>query len=274
MRNLYKKFNFEDFLTQIFSMLQVMIETPSFVKENKLWNGFFEYKWIGMLMLFISVLFSWYLLEDLRDHSLSWFELRPADLAAVGKNELGMEIPKVMSEEGRHTMFSGGTKYLLLILLEVIIFYFCVKTLAILSKKVTTPTFKQFYKAEIRMIILMGWNFGKGIAAQVIITIILSILGLKSLLGFFMFFVYSYFIGYAFLDNYNEQFGFKIRPSQAIIRQHLGAAFALGLCVTMLLYIPLIGPLLAPLFGGVSASIYGYRYGMEHTEVPNVKLET
>lgn len=235
-----------------------------------MWRGFFEYKWIGMLMVVISVLFSWYLLDDLRDH-LSWAwgnigQLAPANIST----DMGV-FTNVIDDKSKHTMFSGGTKYLLLILLEVIIFYFCVKTLSILTKEKSNPTFKQFYKAEIRMIKLMGWNFGKGVAAQVMISMALSLLGFKELTATAMFFVYAYFIGYAFLDNYNEQFSFKLKQSQTIIRQHLGAAFMLGLVVTLLLYIPLVGPLLAPVFGGIAASIYGFRYSLETTEIENIK---
>ncbi|MFT6707866.1 MAG: hypothetical protein ACJATF_002722 [Flavobacteriales bacterium] len=266
---MFKKFNFEDFLPQVFSMIQVMIETPFFIKENKLWNGFFEYKWIGMMMIMISVLFSWYLLGDLWGH-LSWDNIE--QLAPANTSTDMSAMPNVIDEGSKHTMFSGGTKYLLLILLEVIIFYFCIKTLSILTKEKSNPTFKEFYKAEIRMIKLMGWTFVKGIAVQVMISLALSLLGFKELTATAMFFVYAYFIGYAFLDNYNEQFSFKLKQSQTIIRQHLGAAFILGLVVTLLLYIPLVGPLLAPVFGGIAASIYGFRYSLETTEVENVKM--
>ncbi len=266
---MFKKFNFEDFLPQVFSMIQVMIETPFFIKENKLWNGFFEYKWIGMLMITISVLFSWYFLDDLMGY-FSWSNIK--DLAPANITTDMGEITNVVDHKSRRTLFSGGTKYLLLILLEVIIFYFCLKTLSILSKEKKNPTFKQFYKAEIRMVKIMGWNFGKGIAAQVMITFALSLIGFKELSSTAMFFVYAYFIGYAFLDNYNEQFSFKIKQSQTIIRQHLGAAFILGLVVTLLLYVPLVGPLLAPIFGGIAASIYGFRYSLETTEVGKVKM--
>ncbi|MFK7808402.1 MAG: EI24 domain-containing protein [Saprospiraceae bacterium] len=264
LKKFFNKFNFEDFLPQLFSMLQVVIETPNFAKENKLWNGFFEHRWLGLMMLSISVLFSWYFIDDLWKHLIA-FDLR-GTFTNTFSTEMGL-VSDMIDDEGKHTMLSGGTKYLLLILLEVIIFHFCIKTLSILTKKSDEVSFKKFYKAEIRMIKIMGWNFGKGIAAQVVISILLGFLDLDFLEPLLMFLVYTYFIGYAFLDNYNEQFEFKISKSQQIIRRHLGAAFALGLVVTLLLYIPLVGPLLAPIFGGVAATIYGVRYSMEDTEL-------
>lgn len=263
MISFFEKFNFSDFISHALSMLQVMIETPFFIKENKLWLGLFDHKWIAFFTIIISLLFSWYLLDDIQERFF-WNEVvvaTPADLVA----EMGMATD-LLEEQGTKAARSGGSKYLLLILLEVIIFYFCAKTLSILTKEKDTLKFKKFFNAEKRMIKLMAWNFAKGIVAQVFIYTALTIVGFNELTPIAMFLVYSYFIGYAFLDNYNEQFSFKLKESQQIIRQHLGAVFSLGLVVTLLMYIPLIGPLLAPIFGGVSASIYGHRYSIHEVE--------
>ena len=78
-----------------------------------------------------------------------------------------------------------------------------------------------------------------------------------------MFFIYSYFVGHAFLDNYNEQFNKSIKNSDSIIKQHIGASLALGIVISALLFIPLLGPLCAPILGAIAAAIYGERYKIE-----------
>ncbi len=161
------------------------------------------------------------------------------------------------------TVFSSGTKYLLFILLEVIIFHFAVRTLSILRGTKREISLNDFFKAEKRMIILMGINFIKGIVAYIVVTVALSIVGFNSYTPFVMFFVYAYFIGFGFLDNYNEQFGKTMNQSLVIVRQHVGASTAIGLLISGLLFIPFIGPLFSPIFGAIAATIYGERYKIE-----------
>lgn len=173
------------------------------------------------------------------------------------------EVVKLKSE-GQRGAVTSGTKYLIVILLEVIVFHFSVKTLSILTDRQRRPSFKEFMAAEIRMIKIMIWNFIKGVIVSAVVAFILNIFGLGFATPIIMFFVYAYFMGYAFIDNYNEQFSFTIRKSQSIIRCHLGAALTIGVIVSVMIYIPLIGPLFAPIFGAVSAAIYGERFKIEN----------
>lgn len=173
-----------------------------------------------------------------------------------------------MKSESTRGALTSGTKYILIILLEIIIFYFSVKTLGILTDRPTKPTFSEFIRAEKRMIKIMFLCFLKGIGASIVVSILLGIIGLNVISPAVMFVVYGYFMGYAFIDNYNEQFDHHIKQSQEIIRQHFGAAVTIGVVVSLLIYIPLLGPLFGPIFGSVSAAIYGNRYKVQHQLLP------
>ncbi|GLR17733.1 EI24 domain-containing protein [Portibacter lacus] len=259
-----KKFNFRDILPQCISSISIIRETIPFIKKHKLWLGIFDYKWIAVLSIIISLAFTYFVYENLASNYLQGFYVE--DIQNVDQN-MNDAVGEVRSE-GKRGAITSGTKYLLVILLEIVIFYFSVKTLSILTDKERRPTIAEFIKAETRMLKLMVLNFVKGIIVLVIVSAILFLLGVSFLSPFVMFLVYGYFMGYAFIDNYNEQHGNTIKKSGQIIQQHLGAALTIGTVVSLLIYIPLVGPLCGPIFGSVAAALYGERHKIEHTLLP------
>ena len=252
-----KSFNLADFFDHMRNCTTVIAKTWPFIKKNKLWAGYLENKWVVILTLIISVLFTYFVINDLIDYDYQYF----LDSLSFGSPE--GKLSDHMKSAGKGQAISSGSKYLLIILLEIIIFHFSVKAVNALTGGNHKPDFKQFYKAEIRMIKLMIINFVKGVIAHGIINAGLHILGFSSLSPIIMFFVYGYFIGYAFFDNYNEQYEKTIKESQYIVRKHFGASVGLGVFISVMLYIPLVGPIFAPIFGGITASIYGYRYQIQ-----------
>ncbi len=261
---MFKEYKIEDIVPQVRATFEVLQDTIPFIKENNLLAGIFEHKWISLFIVIVSSCFSLLLIGDF----IQYFSSVPSD--AVLQSSLALdsaEITDAVKKEGKSALFSGGTKYLFLIALEVIIFYFSVRTLSILTGKIHNPTFVEFVRAEERMIKVMLRNFIRGIIALVFIYIALSILGLTSLTSFFMFFVYSYFIGFAFFDNYNEQFNKTIKESDKLIKNHRWASTALGLMISGLMYIPIVGPLSTPLIGSIAATMYGNRFQIDTLEL-------
>ena len=242
-----------------------MKDTMPFVKKHKLWQGLFEHRWIAVVSVIIAALFSYYVLSS---WGLFGDETVSADVlqASLG-SELG-EISEVAKEVGKKAASSSGSTYLLFILLEVVIFYFTVKTFSILVHNKEKPTVGDFIQAEKRMIIVMFRNWIKGLIIHAIIYFALALVDLEVLVPFIMFFVYAYFLGYAFLDNYNEQFDKPVSESQQIVRQHVWASTLMGVVGTGLLLIPLFGPLLTPILGAVAATLYGQREGIQVALVP------
>lgn len=168
-----------------------------------------------------------------------------------------------IKKEGGVFFFSGGMKYLLIIFLEVFIFHFSVKSYSILKGKQTVLKLNDFYQAEKRMLIVMLQCLVKTWLAYLFLSIVFGVFGFEFLKKPLMFLVYSYFIGYAFLDNYNEQHEISIKNSDKIIRKRFGASIALGMLCSLLMLIPVIGPFSSPLFCAVIATLYGYRHQLE-----------
>lgn len=246
-----KKLNPVAQYAQVVAVFVYLRKAIPFAIENKLWTGFFQHRWMTVFSIVVSVIFSYAVISNL-SHSLFG---ESTEMISQSLVDMG-QVADGLKEEGRKSFFSGGMKYLLLILLEVVIFYFCIKTLASLQGREVTFTMKDFIKAEKRMIKVMVINYFFALMIHLLLNIVLAIFGFEFLKPILLFLVYAYFLGYAFLDNYFEQKGMTIKESRAEIWQHVGAATSLGAVATVLLFLPLIGPLLTPILFAIAATLY------------------
>ncbi len=65
----------------------------------------------------------------------------------------------------------------------------------------------------------------------------------------------SYFMGYAFADYRNDNHHMSAKESHKVINSHPGLIIGNGLCFNLLLLVPLIGILIAPVFALVSSGL-------------------
>lgn len=255
---------FFEIKSQIEEMIVCLLDAYPFFKKNRLYRGLLEKKWIIIFAIVVSILFSIRLINSI----LLFIGVKqPADNNfSLELSEMGvMESAKLISEK---VLFNGTPTYLLIILLEVIIFHVAVKTLSIVNNQILQPSFKDFLTAEKRMIKVMVRNFFKGAIISIILQVPISILDLEYLEDFIMFLVYSYYVGFAFLDNYNEQFDKTIKESNDIIKEHRWASTFLGVIISLLLYIPLLGALITPFLGAIAATLYGNKNNIEGIIMP------
>ena len=102
-----------------------------------------------------------------------------------------------------------------------------------------------------------------GLVMYILVSIACSIAGFSALRDAIMFFVYGFYLGFAFLDNYLEQFGFNIKNSVKCVQSHFGASALFGITASILMNIPFIGPLIVPFIIGIAATRYGHETKME-----------
>ena len=281
----FSHIDYEKGIAQVPKAVQVLRETPAFIKKHQLWNGFLDHKWILFLTMLIMGTLSATLYNDIKDYILSpaipsniteeGLEEEMAALEAValfsnedGKAKLEEKIQSLADtkeklKEQHKPLFSGSYKFLILILLEVLIFHFAVGTNNILKNEKRLLSLKEFFRAQIRMIKVMGHKWVYGLVMYVLVSIVCSILKISYLTNFIMFFVYGFFLGFAFLDNYLEQYHFSIKKSSKQIQTHFGAATVLGVFASIGMLIPVIGPILIPFICAVAATIYGHKEQME-----------
>jgi len=252
-----KNLNTKDSISHASKCIEVMTTTYSFFMENKLWKGFFKYKWIALATIGISLLFSYWMICDVA----SFFTSPSVDIPINDASIIADQMSDESKKENAQTAISGGSKYLLLIILEIVIFYFSVKTIEILTKKEQPISISSFWKAEIRMIKVLVRGFVQALVVQILLSILFRIFGIPDgIKRFVMFFVYAFFVGHAFFDNYNELYKLSIKKSEITTKHHFGATLALGTISSVLLLIPLIGPIVTPIFAALTANIYGYKY--------------
>jgi len=281
---------FKEHISKLFLEFQHAVDlslaafkAPKFIQDHKLWKGFFDHKWVSLYSLIFAVVFSHIVIDNLRSDDSSnektalVLDLQDEEEFIKDDEDFNKEsydndnskvskkgkLNEKIKEEGGTFFFSGGMKYLLLIFLEVLIFHFSVKTYSILKGKKVVLKFKDFYHAEVRMLTVMLQSMIKTALALFAVNILFGILGLKFLKAPVMFLVYAYFIGHAFLDNYNEQHNISTKVSDKIISQRIGASTMLGIIASVIMLIPIIGPLTAPLLCSVIATLYGYSNKLE-----------
>ncbi|MEM9547275.1 MAG: EI24 domain-containing protein [Bacteroidota bacterium] len=247
-----EQFNLTQFIPQSLRCLKVIRESYSFFVKHKLWRGIFEHKWILLITLVVSSLFTYTIFSNIID-----FLFNTQASFSTSEGATGKAINKASA-------LLGGSKFLFLILLEIVIFHFSVKTLEVLNNEKYETTFGMFVNAEVRMIKVMIRSAIQSIIVQAILWVVLGILGYDALIPFLMFIVHAYFIGLAFFDNYNEQQKLNVKESDICIRHQSGAATTLGLVASVGLLIPFIGPLVVPVFGAIAANIYGHRHHIEN----------
>jgi len=269
-------------LAQIPTAIKVLLETPAFIKKHQLWKGFFDNSWILIFSIIVATVFSYTLYNDLHDYFLpDPIEMEINESLSEGLDEGIEEIedaievsPEVAKErlEGakeklerkKHKpIFSGSLKFLLLIFLEVLIFHFAVKTNNILRNEKKVIDFNGFANAQIRMILVMGRKWVYGLIMYIFVSIFCGITGTHFLKSSIMFMIYGFYLGFAFLDNYLEQFKFSITDSVQCIQSHFGAATVFGIFASLVMNVPIIGPLVVPFLCGIAATRYGHISQME-----------
>jgi CysZ protein len=241
------KFSFSRF----FKTLQTFPRAANFIKEHRVWHGFWQYSWVSIILLIIGVFISIQFYSSIIDW---WRYMYAADVAELGEETRHLVGGILLSRES--FIFSSGFKYVIFILMEIVIFHSVGKTIAIISEEEDRkPTFKIFLKAQIRMIKVAFESWIKEIIATIFISIALGFLGFQEFKSVLIFFVSCYFIGFAMVDNYNERLGMTIRESLKFTRKYTGVALAIGLVVYAIMLIPVIGAFVGPLLGGVTATL-------------------
>ena len=222
-----------------------------FVKEQKPWKSLKEYGWVAKLVTIGAIFIGFHFFSSLWD----WF-------SNLGNSDQPLGLTSTMSSfynnvalENFQWILNGGSKYLILILLEVLVFHFARFTLTFLTGKEQDSSFDAFVNAEIRMIHVAARCWLLETVVIFLLGIALNIIGFSSWKPFFAFFIQCYFVGYAILDNYFECFGATVKESAAKILEVAGAAVGIGIVAFGLMYVPIVGVVLATTIGAVAGTI-------------------
>ncbi len=226
-----------------------------FIRHYQLWKGLREYKWVFRSLLLVALATGLYLVKDI----LQWRESHQD--ATVATFFIGGD--SLVANLGKHAYQSftdGGMKWVILILLEVVIYHFMRKAMHILLGKdmPDANSLNPFLRAQKRMIIVSVVAFGlefllTDVGAKVFFGIAFPLRFLKAPT---ILLIQTALLGSAIVDNYTEQFKFPIDESlKYIFKQHIGTAIGVGLPLFLLLKIPFLGTLIGPILASVTVAI-------------------
>ena len=239
----HQKF-FRDFKLTIENYREVF----PFIKENKLWDGFFNYSWVSKFFMLIGVIIS----LKFGGIILSWF----GDTATNGMSIMSFgNLISDISFVGYELFISSGFKYVILLLLEVVIFHFARKTLEVLTNEEAEASLNDFIQAQIRMFKVVLFSFVMENVITTLVGIILSVFGAEFIEPVLVFIVQCFFLGFVIVDNYNEIYNMKLKQSFKYARLYGGVCIAIGVVIYLLMWIPVLGSVLAPLLGAVAATV-------------------
>ncbi len=229
-------------------------EAARFILRERLWEGFWRYGWFSRIFTLIAVLIGLSLISDLFE-VIQQVRFRTFSQSI---SSMGSAIQQ-MASNGYDLLTNSGSKFFMLVLLEVIIFHASRRTLELLSGESSKSDFNHFVKAQFRM-------FAVGIYAWVM-TMLFSIpvkiaFGFLGFLDFLqptaLFLVQAYFMGFTIVDNYSEQYELSIGESARYANLYPSISLAVGIVISLLLWVPIAGPLVAPLLAAVAATMVLY----------------
>jgi CysZ protein len=246
-------------------------EAVEFLWMHKLWKGILKYGWLSRALIFAALFLGVKYFSVLSDWISSTADApwQASSLMSLGQSSLQFFNENVWS------VFDGSRKYIILVLTEVITFHMIRSTFSIVTGQAQDKSFKAFVDAQIRMIKIAAFSWAMELVAGILLGIALGLLNIEFLESTLLFFVACFFLGFALIDNFFEQYELDIKNSYKKSIDIAGAAVALGLIFNGLLYIPLIGAILAPCVGGVAAALLLadlMRKGEVDTAVPEVEL--
>ena len=229
-------------------------EAARFIIKEKLWQGFWKYGWFSRIFTLIAVLIGisliWDIFEAMKEVRLNSF--------SQSISSMGTAMTHAM-QDGYQLITGSGSKFFMLVLLEVIVFHASRRTYHLLSGKDSKATFDYFLKAQLRMVIAGMAAWAMTLAYSIPIKIVFGIFEfLDFLQPTALFLVQAFFIGFTIVDNYSEQFELDITQSLKYAQQYFGITFATGIVVSLLMWIPVAGPIFAPLLAAVAVTLVLY----------------
>ncbi len=148
-------------------------------------------------------------------------------------------------------------RYLMLILLS--------PALALLSEKLqqiwhNTPE-RPFDLSQLLTDVLRGIQISlRNLFIELFLTITLTIIGLllspiSPIIALLIFVIESYFVGFSMIDYRNEFLRLSARQSRELIWENKGFTIGIGMTFNLLLWIPVLGVLIAPMLAVTAAGI-------------------
>lgn len=154
------------------------------------------------------------------------------------------------------SLFSGGSKYLSIILLNMLIAHFCGRVIGMMGGFEKKIGLKSYFKSQIRVLQVGILNWALEIALGVLISIVCGMFFNDGFEKAGKLLLQMFFLGYLFFDSYNDYFDLKIKESRLSIINHVLPATLAGAIAFLLMSIPYVGSIVGPIVCSVAVTIF------------------
>lgn len=220
-----------------------------FMRHHRLWEGLRDYGWVANFLIVVGIIVGLYTISEFAD-----FFSRHADDPVQALFMSSDSAFVRLGSDAIESMSDGALKWVVLVLLEVVIYHFMRRTLAVILKRRVEDlhSFTPFFNAQKRMIIVSFIALiVEGLLQNLAETILPGVLSWPITI-----LISAAFLGFVIADNYNEQFELNIKQSvRNLWRNYIGICIGLGLPLYVMLQIPLLGAIIGPLVTSVTAGI-------------------
>ncbi|MBV6654242.1 MAG: hypothetical protein KI786_10825 [Mameliella sp.] len=225
--------------------------SAQFIIRERVWEGFWKYGWFSKALTFVAILVGLNMVAN----AFEYFESFQNGEYAVSISGV-TSFAQTLFDSSLGFLTDSGSRFLMLVLLEVIIFHASREALRIIAGKDSKSDFGDFFNAQVRMLIVGGYAWLLTLIAALPVKIFFGIFEfLDFLKPAFLFFIEAFFLGFTIVDNYHEQYGLNISKSFKLAKENIGINLGIGLVVRVLFWVPVMGPLIAPLIAAVAATI-------------------
>ena len=232
-----------DWVEDVRTTVHCSADVGRYVINKEVWQGLSAYRWLGRGLILAGIVLGLYTLTHLGGEAASSSE------AAASQQSL-------FSLDGLAEYYNGSAKYVILILMEVVIFHFTRRTLMAITGEYIDTTFNTFIAAEKRMIKVAFYSFIMESIWRLGGNIAFGILDVEAWFKMpYKYLLESFYLGFAVIDNYNELKDMSIKQSHRYTIYHMPVALIIGGMLFLILKIPFAGAVLGPIVCSVLATL-------------------
>lgn len=242
---------------EVLAAIQAYGKAHHFIMQHKLW------KWIlvpGILYCILFITGSYFVWGYSGDFVEYLFNLLPLKIWIQDLESSWVSFFFILLAFSIRIMilllYFSYYKYLFLILGSPLFAYLSEKTEAILERREFPFSMQQFLKDMGRGITISLRNM----LYQTIAVVLLIVLSFIPVVGWitplFAFFIECYFYGFSMVDYSCERHQMSTRQSIRFIKDHRGIALGNGIVFYLLMFIPVLGWVMAPSYAVIAATIH------------------
>ncbi|MBW8051782.1 MAG: EI24 domain-containing protein [Cytophagales bacterium] len=246
------------FLKEFFLGITTYFDAISFINQHKLWKFLILPALINIVLFITACYLGWIYAGELTDFIAEKMGVNQID---EGIRRIIQIIILIIIRFITFLIYFKFYRYLVLIIMAPVLAFISEKTQEIISGTTVPFVFSRFIGDVLRGMGIALKNLGKELTLTILIYLLLFIPFLLPLVPIFIIIIESYFYGFAMIDYRNEFKRLSAKESSIMIWEHKGFALGNGLSFNILLFVPIIGVLFAPVFAVIAAGIGSNKIG-------------